>query len=203
MSKWQQRIRNRLEVLAWWIITNFHCKPDPMPSKADAIACVGIGTDNQDKGPNSRLLAIILEATKLFNENVFRYAILLGGNRSENGGLCESVIMDDKLQLAIPDQQRIISVTDKNTYQNAETTLRIMKEYQLKSVIVLAEAWHARRVKLIFKRVFRKSGMTVFIKPILAKYEPDSSGKYITPLSFVLYESFLATPYSLLKGWLI
>ena len=65
--------------------------------------------------------------------------------------------------------QFAIQVTDGvqgSTHDEAEAVLALMQKHQLKSVIVVTDPFHTQRARLIFRDVFRGSGLTVRVHPV-------------------------------------
>lgn len=57
----------------------------------------------------------------------------------------------------------------KNTGQEATGIKERMYEYGFKTAVIVTDAWHTRRVKLIFTDSFRRTGFKVLVYPV-----PDS-----------------------------
>lgn len=67
----------------------------------------------------------------------------------------------------------------KNTGQEATGIKDRMYEYGFNSTVIVTDAWHTRRVKMIFSDSFRRTGFKVLVHPV-----PDSGyNKYLWWLS--------------------
>ncbi len=53
-----------------------------------------------------------------------------------------------------------------STYDEARAVLALMQKHQYQSVIVVTDPYHTQRARLIFREVFRGSGLTVRVHPV-------------------------------------
>jgi uncharacterized SAM-binding protein YcdF (DUF218 family) len=114
------------------------------PQQADVIIVLSGGQGRVEK------------AVELYKAGYAPYIILSNAKESTSrlGNMLQTA-----LDLGIP-QDAIYSEDEaKSTYQNAEFTLPIMKKHDFKSAIVVSSEFHMRRVKLLFDRVYKKSGI--------------------------------------------
>ncbi|OME13831.1 hypothetical protein BSK47_24580 [Paenibacillus odorifer] len=94
------------------------------------------------------------KAAELYKAGYAPYIILSNAKEStsKSGDMIQTA-----LALGIPQDVIYTENAADSTYQNAEYTLPIMKEYGFKSAIVVSSDFHMRRVKFLFGRVYKKS----------------------------------------------
>jgi uncharacterized SAM-binding protein YcdF (DUF218 family) len=112
------------------------------PKQSDVIIVLSGGQGRVEK------------AVELYKAGYAPYIILSNANEltSSSGDMLQTA-----LNLGIPQDVIYTENAADSTYQNAEFTLPIMKEYNFKSAIVVSSEFHMRRVKLLFDRVYKKS----------------------------------------------
>jgi uncharacterized SAM-binding protein YcdF (DUF218 family) len=117
---------------------------------------------SQDQSPKQSDVIIVLsggqgrveKAAELYKAGYAPYVILSNAKEatSKSGDMVQTA-----LALGIPQDVIYTENAADSTYQNAEYTLPIMKEYGFKSAIVVSSDFHMRRVKFLFGRVYKKS----------------------------------------------
>lgn len=120
----------------------------------------------------------IREAAVLYHEGI-SYNIILSRTDQTFGEydlpytMLQKEMLDD---MNIPDGAVYVSeVTAKNTGQEASGIKKRMYDLGYSSVIVITDAWHSRRAKIIFMDSFRNTGFKVSVHPV-----PDSGyNKYL------------------------
>jgi uncharacterized SAM-binding protein YcdF (DUF218 family) len=143
--------------------------------------------------------------------------IIISGGRSEwmGSGLPESKNISEMLQkdYDIPSAAIIEDPTSLNTYENAVNVQKIMKERNLKKVLLVTSAFHMPRSV----RIFRKLNMDVIPAPsdyLVSRNELDEP--FRTPEAFILgmipntekldkftvaLKEYVGTWTYILKGW--
>lgn len=180
-----------------WMICRFSIRGDKIPETYQVVGAVGIGTNRKGTGPNSRSKKLAETAADHFPHPA-RTMLFLGGNGRP--GLTESEAMLSSIRLRVPARYVITDTRSHNTFTNAVEACGWLKRKGYKSAVFFAEAWHARRVRLTFRRVFEGSEISVYVVPVVCPYDADSSGVCIRPSSFFFYE-IGAFVYSFMKGW--
>lgn len=162
---------------------------DP-PENADVIAALS-GND----------VSRIQEAAKLYHQGFASNIIL--SKTSQTFGEYElpyTLLQEEMLdELNIPGGAVYISeITAKNTGQEASGIKRRMYDLGYSSVIVVTDAWHSRRTKMIFMDSFKNTGFKVSVHPV-----PDSGyNKYLWWLSAEGWENTVSE-YVRILGYLI
>lgn len=128
-------------------------KPEPV----DVIAVLSGNDDSR-----------IREAASLYHKGI-AYNIILSKTSQTFGEyelpytMLQKEMLDD---LDIPDGAVYISeVTAKNTGQEASGIKKRMYDLGFSSVMVVTDAWHTRRVRMIFADSFKNTGFRVIIHP--------------------------------------
>jgi uncharacterized SAM-binding protein YcdF (DUF218 family) len=114
------------------------------PKQVDAIIILSGGQGRVEK------------ATELYKAGYAPYIILSNAKESTSRA---GDMLQTALALGIPKDVIYTENVASSTYENAEFTLPIMKEHDFKSAIVVSSEFHMRRVKLLFDRVYKKSGI--------------------------------------------
>ncbi|NUU59615.1 YdcF family protein [Paenibacillus agri] len=96
------------------------------------------------------------EAARLYKAGYAPYMILSNAKESASAA---GDMFKNALALGIPQEAILTENEARSTYQNAEFTLPIMKEHGFTSAIVVSSDFHMRRVKILFDRVYKKSGI--------------------------------------------
>ncbi|WP_240419590.1 YdcF family protein [Paenibacillus periandrae] len=90
-------------------------------------------------------------AISLYREG-FAPLVIISNARED--GIYESII-----KLGVPASNIIKETKANSTYTNAQYTLNIMNEHNLKSALVVSSDYHMRRVKFNFNHIFSSSGI--------------------------------------------
>lgn len=111
----------------------------------------------------------VREAAELYHQRI-SYNIILS-KTSQTFGEYEqpyTMLQEEMLRdLDIPGGAVYIAeVTAKNTGQEASGIKKRMYDLGYYSVMVVTDAWHTRRVKMIFEQSFRNTGFKVLVHPV-------------------------------------
>ncbi len=117
--------------------------------------------------------------------------------------LVESDITKWRLtQLGVPDAAITQVCYATSTAEEADTLARIAVEMGLRSCIVVTNAFHSRRVKKVFRKAFRDTGVRLMVAPApSSQYDEQEWWKYEHGLLAVNNE-YVKLLYYLLKGYL-
>lgn len=120
----------------------------------------------------------VREAAELYHQGI-AYNIILSRTSQTFGeyDLPYTMLQEEMLQeLDIPGGAVYIAeFTAKNTGQEAFGIKKRMYDLGYSSVVVVTDAWHTRRAKMIFSESFRNTGFKVLVHPV-----PDSGyNKYL------------------------
>lgn len=114
------------------------------PRQADAIIVLSGGWGRVEKG------------AELYSQHYAPHLLL--SNASESGAYRKDM-QDTALSLGIPQDAILTENEALSTYQNAELTLNIMKQHGFTSAIVVSSDFHMRRVKFLFDKEYRRTGI--------------------------------------------
>jgi len=78
----------------------------------------------------------------------------------------EWIIRDAARQEGIPEAALLIVEDITSTYDEACFTRKIMLEKGFKSAIVVSSPYHMRRVRMIFEKVYKRSGISLYYSPV-------------------------------------
>jgi len=143
--------------LVFWAAGGILVIADPLEN-TDAVAALSGG--NIDR---------VEFATELIQE---KYADLLiltetGQNVPELGRSYTTLLKTEAIRLGIPNSA--ILFTDQpasSTYEEAQSIKQLMQRNDLRSVIVVTDAYHTFRTRLIFQEVFSDSDLKAIVRPV-------------------------------------
>ncbi|ENH96864.1 SanA protein [Gracilibacillus halophilus YIM-C55.5] len=105
-----------------------------------------------DGQPSNRLQARLDKSIELYEEGYYKYIIVSGGIGKE--GFDEAKVMKDYLvNHGIPSEVVLEDSDGYNTFKTAQNTKTIMKDINVKSVMVITQYFHITRTKLAFDKV--------------------------------------------------
>lgn len=160
---------------------------DKLNGKKDVIIMI-------DGGDNGRYT----EAGRLYQEK-YGKKVMISPAIEQKGGLNNVQAVKDA---GVPDDAIIKETKSTSTYTNATETLKLMKENNLKSAIVVTSDYHATRTKFIYNRVNKNYGYDITVLGIKdkdgKKWNETSNGKhqafresFVTPAYWLgLYKVF-------------
>lgn len=145
-------------------------KDDPLPpDRVDVAIGVGIdvSADFQAASPYSR--AIAQKAAALYYGGRVDHVLFTGGypvGRDVN----EALAMRRLAARKVREDRLFVETESQRTWQQADGTLRIMKAHGWRSAIVIAQQWHARRVRATFRRRWKGSGCRIYVVKAFSEY---------------------------------
>ncbi len=174
-------------------------KPDdPLPEKADVVigAGIDISKDGMEASPYSA--AVAWRALEMFQQARARNILLSGGYSA--GGPTEAEVMANIIADKVPPMQLSLDIKSYRTYQNADVCRWILQKHGWKSAIVVAQQWHARRVKATFGRRWHGSGIEFAVIKARSRYGGGSLRRLDYFWSFLIWD-ILAFIISKIKGY--
>lgn len=144
---------------------------DPL-ERADAVAALSGG--NIDR---------VEYAADLMHE---KYADLLiltetGENVPELGRSYTTLLRTEAIRLGVPSTAILFTKQPaSSTYEEAIAIKQLMQENNIKSVIVVTDAFHSFRTKLIFREVFQDSDIETTVRPVSGQWY-QSKTWWLTP----------------------
>ena len=78
----------------------------------------------------------------------------------------EEIIREAVRQEGIPETALLIIEDITSTYDEACFTRKVMLEKGFKSAIVVSSPYHMRRVRMIFEKVYKRSGISLHYSPV-------------------------------------
>ena len=118
--------------------------------KADACLVLGSKVE-PDGAPSARLRARLDRTFELYRAGYFPTIIASGGIGKE--GYDEAVVMRDYLVAhGVPQEHVIVDSGGVTTYASARNTLRICRDRQFQSILVVSQYFHVPRSRLALRR---------------------------------------------------
>jgi uncharacterized SAM-binding protein YcdF (DUF218 family) len=133
--------------------------------KSDVI--IVLGTDS--KGDREAW------AAKLYEKGLARRIIMCGYEVGWQASTAE-IMKRHAVHLGVPEQAMILDYgwDNNGTWDNALNSLKIVKENNLKTAIIVTSNYHTRRSRYAFRKVFRDSNIRVLISPCPGgSFSPD------------------------------
>ena len=147
--------------ITFWAAGGILIIADPL-EKADAVAALSGG--NIDR---------VEYAAELMHE---KYASLLiltetGENVPELGRSYTTLLRTEAIRLGVPNTAILFTKEPaSSTYEEAIAIEQLMHENNIKSIIVVTDAYHSFRTKLIFREVFKGSDKHAIVRPVSGQW---------------------------------
>jgi uncharacterized SAM-binding protein YcdF (DUF218 family) len=143
--------------LLLWAAGGFLIYADPLKN-ADAVVPLSGGSD----------LSRLEEAARIYNAKYAKTFIITetGEDMPDLGVLRSTVQRDKLLLLGVPANDIMITERHVNsTYEEARVTMKLLRLKGMTSVIVVTEPYHSMRAHVIFRDVYKNTGIKVIIRP--------------------------------------
>ena len=183
-----------------WLEKLLSLPDDPLPNCADVVIGVGIdlSTDGIEASPYSR--AVALKTLHLYQSGRARNSLFTGGYTHGLIPLTESRALCDIVAWHVPWENIWLEQESSRTYLNADYSLKIIQEQKWSKVIIIAQQWHARRVRATFKKRWAGQGIEFHVVKAWSNYGGGSQRRLNHFFTFVLWDT-LAFIVSKFKGW--
>lgn len=175
---------------------------DPTPGQADMVIGMGadVSVDGQRPSPQSEAIA----------RKAFELAIIIGAPRLlfsggyRRGGPCEARAMATFVRQTFEVTNRpleiIAETKSRTTRQNVVYCSPILYQYRCRSVVVVAQQWHARRVRAVWRKLTAGTGIKVMVIKAESPYGGGTQARLANWPTFLAWDSF-AFVVSKLKGY--
>lgn len=122
--------------------------------KADAIVAVSGGDTT----------ARVDEAVRLYKDGWASILIFSGAALDKSGPSNAKAMLAHAVQSGVPAEAIMVEETSETTSENATNTARLVRDKEVKRIILVTSAYHQRRASLEFQRAFG-AGVTVVNRP--------------------------------------
>lgn len=130
--------------------------------KSDAILVLGAKSYKGNKY-NPCLAARVEHAAELYKQGYADKIIMSGGDDSEDGKNEASTMQDIAQKFQIPKNDILLENKSKSTFENIVFSSKLMKERNIKTVVIVTEPFHSPRAGLVAK----KAALNYSISPTL------------------------------------
>lgn len=187
------------KALFWnWIESKLETYDDPLPQKADAVLAVGIDVAKRGFKPSPQSAAVAHMASNIFLDGKAKNIVISGGY--SNGFITEAAAMLHVVPYTVPMEKVVLEMeSDHRTWLNADYILQIFKQKGWKSTIIVAQQWHARRVRATFKKRWKDSGINFCVVKARSCYGGGSQWRLRHFLTFLVWD-MLSFIYSKIRG---
>ena len=131
---------------------------DPL-RESDAIAVLSGGGD----------MSRMEEGARLYLEKMGKWLILTEITTREGEKVTETTTLFKQIAIAEGVPNTSILVTSQAAFSTREEALEILKLAQkrdLQSLIIVTDPFHTFRTRLIFRSVFKDSGIDIYVRPV-------------------------------------
>lgn len=184
-----------------WLEKKLVTADDEIPSSgADVIIGVGIDVSSDGRSASPYSKSVANKCGHLFKEGAGKRIIFTGGYlKPRVSGVTEARGMEKHLTLDIDRRFLTLENVANRTWLNADYTLPLIEQHE-RRVLIVAQQWHARRVRATFK--WRWQGRDIDIRVVKAwsDYGGGSQKRLDHFWSFVFWDS-CAFIISKLKGY--
>jgi hypothetical protein len=189
-----------------WLEKRLVTADDPLPRGSAVIIGVGIDVSAVGNSASPYSKAVANKCGELFRAGYGHRIIFTGGYfKPYVTGVTEARGMERHLTADIPRNIVALELRAQRTgmvsgaHLNADNVLPMLKPNE-KTVIVVAQQWHARRVRAAFNKRWAGSGIDIRVVKAWSDYGGGSQKRLDHFWSFFLWDS-LAFVISKLKGY--
>ncbi len=180
-----------MRLSSWW-------KIEDNVGTSDIILGIGIGVTKNGKA--SRLSqAVAQKVADLYHQGLAQKVLLVGGFTQANVSEAEAMrrIVAER---GIPSKDILLETESKSTLANARLGAELLKQMDIKAVLVVAQEIHARRAIATFKKTLPKH-IGLYWSLAHSGYDVVPNQKRLSSEKrFLLWELFWYTYYKI-AGW--
>ncbi len=119
-------------------------------SSAEAI--VVLGAAQYDGRPSPQLEGRLLTAIDLWNDGAAQYFIVTGGRQEGDRFTEAETSRNVALDNGVPDSSILFEDQGTTTWESLQGVAQLVEQYEISSVILVTDPYHAMRASLIAKR---------------------------------------------------
>jgi uncharacterized SAM-binding protein YcdF (DUF218 family) len=177
-----------------WLISRWKI-PDNIHHRVDVIVAMGTGI-RSDGSLSNLSKAVTQKAIELY-KNKFAPNIIFTGGFTQNNITEAEAMRDYAIKRGIPKNNIFLEVDSVSTPTNVSETQKILKKKKFKSVLVVAQYVHIRRVIALFRRMLGNNYKLYWISAF-SKYDNVPGQKRLSSENrFLLWEMFWIGIYKL------
>lgn len=121
-----------------------------LTSSAEAI--VVLGAAQYDGRPSPQLEGRLLTAIDLWNDGSAKYFIVTGGRQEGDRFTEAETSRNVALDSGVPDSNILFEDKGTTTWESLQGVAELVQQYEISSVILVTDPYHAMRASLIAKR---------------------------------------------------
>ena len=121
-----------------------------LTSSAEAI--VVLGAAQYDGRPSPQLEGRLLTAIDLWNDGSAKYFIVTGGRQEGDRFTEAETSRNVALDSGVPDSNILFEDEGTTTWESLQGVAELVQQYEISSVILVTDPYHAMRASLIAKR---------------------------------------------------
>ena len=185
-----------------WLEKRLVTADDPLPRGSAVIIGVGIDVSVAGNSASPYSKAVARKCGNLFEAGSGHRIIFTGGYFKPGvTGVTEARGMAHYLSITseMPRDKVSLEIMARRTYLNADYTLPLLEPWENR-VIIVAQQWHARRVRATFRKRWSGSGIDIRVVKAWSDYGGGSQRRLDHFCSFFLWDT-LAFFISRLKGY--
>ncbi|XOU94724.1 MAG: YdcF family protein [Candidatus Kerfeldbacteria bacterium] len=182
-----------------WLEKLFAIKDDRLPINADVVIGIGIDVSKDGRSASPYSKSVAEKCLKLYKQDKIANVLLVGGY-PVGLALNEAQAMRNCISRSVDVDSLFLEENSFRTYLNADYCLPIVQKHGWTKVIIVAQQWHARRVKATFKKRWAGTGIKIYVVKAWSDYGGGSQSRLDHFLSFAAWDT-LSFILSYFKGW--
>lgn len=139
---------------------------------APADAIVVLGAAQYDCAPSPVLQQRLNRAHELYADGIAPTIVVTGGKRAGDRCSEAQASADDLRAAGVPDENLLLEVQGRNTWESLAAAARILRERELTDVVLVTDGYHALRVQEIAEDL----GLAASVSP---SHEGGTVGEYV------------------------
>lgn len=188
---WLERLEDRLTMMN-----------DPIPGDVDMVIGMGVDVAAGGQRPSPQSEAVARKAFELVTITGAPRLLFIGGYAK--GGPCEARLMGTFIRQTFERTKNHLEIlaetNSKNTPENVAYSLPILRQFGCRHVVVIAQQWHARRVRATWRRLATDAGVTVSVIKAHSPYGGGTQMRLSCWPTFLVWDT-LAFVISKIKGY--
>ncbi len=172
-----------------WIEERLAFEDELVLTPTDVIIAVGTDVSRDGRIASPQSAATVQRAVELYRQGWGRNLLLVGGYRAIPDGPTEAEAMAALTDGHIPANRLWLETVSATTVANARMTLPIMRVHRWRSAVIVAQRWHARRVKATFAKAWQGSGISFAVLTAASPYGGGSQHRFDSFWRFLAWDS--------------
>lgn len=178
-------------MISQWLEERLALPDDFVLEPVDVIVAVGSDLSRDGLRASSQSTATARLSAQLYREGLGHNVLMVGGYRARTDGPTEAWAMVDLVLMEgqIEPGHLLMEEKSTTTVRNAQLALPILRWHGWKSALLVAQRWHARRVKATFKKQWAGTGISIAVVTAAAPYNGGSQRRFDSFWQFAAWDT--------------